>query len=282
MTSARRGVDQRRRCRPRCRPAGASQVGGVEAMSVRVGSSVDQGGHQHELAVQTVVDEEVVDELDRPLVLHHRRHRPADRADPAGELVGVRDRGGQADEPDVVGCVDDHLLPHRTAVRVLEVVDLVEHDPREGVEGPGAGVDHVAEDLGGHHHDRRVTVDGVVPGQEADVRGAVAPDQVEELLVRQGLDRRGVERPLARRQRQLDGPLGHHGLARPGGRGDEDRSAVVDRRDRLDLEAVEDEPPPAVRGGRVGHAVSGVAVAAASAALRRRRSRIRPITIETS
>ena len=47
------------------------------------------------------------------------------------------------------------------------------------------------------------------------------------------------------------------------------------------LEAVEDEPPPAVRGGRLGHAVSGAGCVAA-AALRSRRSRIRPMTIDTS
>ena len=48
--------------------------------------------------------------------------------------------------------VDDDLLPHRPAVGVLQVVDLVEHHPGQVVERRRVGVDHVPQDLGGHHH----------------------------------------------------------------------------------------------------------------------------------
>ena len=72
------------------------------------------------------------------------------------------------------GQVDDHLLPHRPAVGVLQEVHLVEHDEAEVVERRRAGVDHVAQHLGRHHDDRRVAVDGVVAGEQADVAGAVA------------------------------------------------------------------------------------------------------------
>ena len=34
--------------------------------------------------------------------------------------------------------VDDHLLPHRAAVGVLEVVDLVEHDEAQAVAAPAS------------------------------------------------------------------------------------------------------------------------------------------------
>ena len=54
------------------------------------------------------------------------------------------------------------------AVGVLEVVHLVEHDAAQAVERAATGVDHVAQHLGGHHHDRRVAVDRVVAGQQAD------------------------------------------------------------------------------------------------------------------
>ena len=100
--------------------------------------------------------------------------RPAHRRDPVGQLLGVRHRGRQAHQPHVGGQVDDHLLPHRAAVGVLEVVHLVEHDERRPSSAGDAGVDHVAQHLGGHHHDRRVAVDRVVAGEQADAVGAVA------------------------------------------------------------------------------------------------------------
>ena len=67
--------------------------------------------------------------------------------------------------------------------------------------------------------------------------------------------------------------LGHHGLAGPGGRGDEDRAPLVQRPDGADLEVVELEVVP--EGGRgLGHQ------AASDAA--RRRSMNRPARIEAS
>ena len=91
------------------------------------------------------------------------------------------------------GQVDDHLLPDRAAEPVGEVVHLVHHHVRQAVQGRRAGVEHVAQHLGGHHHHRRVAVDRVVAGQQADLVGAVPRDQVVVLLVGQRLDRRGVE-----------------------------------------------------------------------------------------
>ena len=59
---------------------------------------------------------------------------------------------------------------------------------------PRAGVEHVAQDLGGHHDDRRLAVDRGVTGEQPDRVGAVPRDQLGVLLVRQRLDRRRVER----------------------------------------------------------------------------------------
>ena len=91
-----------------------------------------------------------------------------------GDLLGVRHRRREAHERRPRrGEVDDHLLPHRAAVAVLEVVHLVEHDVAEAVERGRRRVDHVAQHLGGHHHDRRVAVDRVVAGEQPDARRAV-------------------------------------------------------------------------------------------------------------
>ncbi len=148
-----------------------------------------------------------------------------------------------------VGQVDDHFLPHRAAVGVLQEVHLVEHDDGEVVERRAAGVDHVAQHLGGHHHHRRVAVDRVVAGEQADVLRAEPGDEIVELLVRQRLDRRGVERSLAVGDRGVDGVLGDHGLAAARRRGDEHRLTVVERVEGAQLELVERE---AVVGDQLG------------------------------
>ena len=45
------------------------------------------------------------------------------------------------------------------------------------------GIEHVPQHLGGHHHHRGLTVDAVVPGQQAHLGGRVPADQVGVLLV---------------------------------------------------------------------------------------------------
>lgn len=109
--------------------------------------------------------------------------------------------------------MDDHFLPDGAAEAVGEVVDLVHDDVAEAGEGLGSGVQHVAEDFGGHDHDRRVAVDAVVTGEEADLGGAVAPDEVGVLLVRQRLDGCRVEALAALGEGEVDGELADDGLA---------------------------------------------------------------------
>ena len=135
--------------------------------------------------------------------------------------------------------VDDHLLPHRPAIGVLQEVHLVEDHEAEVGQRRRPGVDHVAQHLGRHHDGRRVAVDGVVAGQQPDLADAVAGGEVAVLLVRQRLERRGVERPQPAPAHRLDAVLGDDRLAAPGRRGDDDVPAGVDGVERLDLEAVE-------------------------------------------
>jgi hypothetical protein len=161
--------------------------------------------------------------------------------DPVGELLGVGHRGRQADQVDPRVEVDDHLLPHRAPVGVLEVVDLVEDDVAQPLEGGRGAVDHVAQHLGGHHHHRRLAVDGVVAGEKPDPARSVGPDEVAVLLVGQGLERRRVERLASLRQRPLDGIFGHHRLARTGGGGHQHGTPGVEGVESLVLEGVERE-----------------------------------------
>ena len=110
--------------------------------------------------------------------------------------------------------MDDDFFPRGAPVGVLEIVDLVENDPPQPAERRRPGVQHVAQDFGGHDHHRSVGVDGVVPGQQPNVVDAVATHQIVKLLVRQGLDRGRVERLGTGAQRLIHSVLGHHRLAR--------------------------------------------------------------------
>ncbi len=250
---------------PAARAAAAADPLGVERRALGVRPVGDQGRDDPQRVLHRVGHGIEVLELHRSVVLDDRRRGPPYLGEPGRQLLRVRHRGRQADQAHVGRDVDDHLLPHRPPVGVLEVVDLVEHDEAQVLEVP-AGVDHVAEDLGGHHDHLGVSVDAVVAREQADSVGAVAPHQVAVLLVRQGLDRRRVEDPaVVLGQHPVDGVLGHHGLAGSGRSGDQHRLPPVDGRDRLLLERVEDEGP--------GHGAS---------AATRRRVMIRPIRIESS
>jgi hypothetical protein len=104
-------------------------------------------------------------ERDRPVLLDDGGGAAAHGLDPRRHLLGVRHRGREAHEGHLRRQVDDHLFPHRSAVAVLEVVHLVEHDVAQAVERGRRRVDHVAKDLGGHHHDRCLAVERVVAGE---------------------------------------------------------------------------------------------------------------------
>jgi hypothetical protein len=92
-------------------------------------------------------------------------------------------------------------------------VDLVEDDDPQIVQDGARLVDHVAQDLRRHHDQRSLAVDAVVSCEQPDVAGRVGAREVPELLVREGLERRGVEKPLALGAGFFQGILGNHRLA---------------------------------------------------------------------
>jgi hypothetical protein len=176
-------------------PAGAAPLALAAAHQVGIGHLLavarDEQGQQ--LAAEQVV----VVQRDRPALLDHDLGLPAGRLEPRAELLGVGHGGRQGGDLDLDREVDEHLLPDRAADPVLQVVDLVHDHEAQAGQGRAALVEHVAQHLGGHHHHRRIAVDGVVAGEQADVGGVVARDEVAELLVGQRLQRRGVERLAA-------------------------------------------------------------------------------------
>ena len=178
-----------------------------------------------------------------PTFVDGRPNPDASRLDASAVRI-VRGRGPQRSGPRGSGRRKLYTPGRVETVRLL--------DEREIAERALSPVDHVAQDLGGHHHDVGVAVDRVVTRQQADAIGAVDVHQVAELLVRQRLDRRGVEGPAAAAQRELHAVLRHHRLAAPGRRRDDHVLAVVEGVERLDLEPVGREGVAGQQVGAVG------------------------------
>ncbi len=170
--------------------------------------------------------------------LDHLHVLSADLGEPRAELLHVRDRRRKADEADVLRREDQALLPHRSALEVVHVVDLVEHDVLDFGQVLGVLEDRVAQDLRGHDQDPRGRMDRDVPGHDPDVDRRIVAE-VPVLLVAQRLDRRRVDAAPALQDRVRDRVLGDERLPRPRGRADEHVAPAADRVDRSDLEGVE-------------------------------------------
>ncbi len=199
----------------------------------------------------------VVEQVEHPLADQHvlpQRHRPvfadhhpglaAHGDQPVGELLGVGHGGRQRHQRHRLRQVDDHLFPDRATEPVGQVVHLVHDHVAQVTQGVRAGVEHVAQHLGGHHHDRGVPVDRVVAGEQADLVRPVLLDQVVVLLVGQRLDRRRVEALAPLGQREMDRELAHHRLASPGRSAHQHPTALLQGLAGVPLERVELEAQP--------------------------------------
>ena len=144
--------------------------------------------HQIELAVDEIVERQ----RHGPLGVGDEADRAVGAADPGRDLVGVGDRRREADELDVLRAEDDRLFPGRAALRIGQIVNLVEDDGVDVVEIPRRLQEHVAQDLGGHDDDAGIPVLGDIAGEESDLV-AVDRAQIAIFLVRERLDRRGVD-----------------------------------------------------------------------------------------
>ncbi len=168
-----------------------------------------------------------VDELDDRLVerrlpiLAGQRNRPdaARHGDggtpgPACQVFGEAGRGserGRHEQELRVRQLQERNLPGPTTLRIAVEVELVgHHQPERAVGALPEGL--VGEDLGRGADDRRVLVHRGIAGDHAHVLGSEVPGQGEELLANQGLDRGGVDAPLAPGQRRCMRCGGHQRL----------------------------------------------------------------------
>ena len=212
----------------------AARVGPARLVAHQAGAPVAHPRHVVDLAGEV---RHRVGERDGALGMLDGDDGPVHDGDPVGDLLDVGHGGREGHELHVAGGVHDDLLPHRAAPLVAHVVALVEDHVAQLVEA--AGVEHVAEDLRGHHQEPPARVDLDVAGEDADDVFAEGPGEVAELLVGEGLQRRGVGQALAGLQGELDGELRHQRLARAGRRGHDDRLPGGDGAGRLHLEIVE-------------------------------------------
>jgi hypothetical protein len=122
---------------------------------------------------------------------------------------------------------------------VVDVVDLVEDHIAHPLQPLRVLINKVAQDLRRHHHHRRQWVDGVLPGDEADITVPVASPIIAVLLVRERLQRRGVDGAPVGLQGAEDRVVGDDRLARAGWCRDEHPVMGLEFLDRLDLERIE-------------------------------------------
>ena len=140
---------------------------------------------------------DVMVEVDGPIVLNDDLKSASNRSDPLSEDRGIGHGGGEAHESHLGRRHDQHLFPDSASVGILDEVHLIEDDEAERSKGSCVGQQHVAEDLGRHHDDLGLRTDCGVACQQTDALRSVLRHQLTELLVREGLERCGVERPPA-------------------------------------------------------------------------------------
>ena len=141
--------------------------------------------------------------------------------------------------------MDDRFLPDRSALGVIHVVAFVQHDSlniRERIiVFAGFRIEHVAEDLGGHHHDRGIAIHTQITRHQPDVLLAVGLTEITQLLVGQRLQRRCVEDLLVVRQGAVNRVFPHQGFAGARRRAHDNGMALIERVNRFQLEIIQRE-----------------------------------------
>ena len=224
---------------------------------------MEAGAFVVEQGVEPLGAAEAEGQRHRPEIAEHQPGGTVHPFNPVGELTGIGHRGREGHQLHRGGAMDDRFLPDRAALGVVHVVALVEHHRLHVMEGViGLAIDlrieHVAEDLGGHHHHAGLAIEAQVTGEQAHVLGTELVAEITQLLVGKGLERGGVKHLAPVGQGPVDGVLAHQGLAGAGGGAHHHRVADVQRIDRLQLEGIEREGEELAQGR---HGAGGGALA---------------------
>ncbi len=234
------GRDEARMAQPTC-TLGHARDALVQRHRSRMGAPVLEQGNEVHVPRSPLGDRNVVAQLDRTALLHHHFGGAPDLGQPSSKLFSVRHRRRQTDHHHLGRGDDYHFFPHRSPVRVLQVVHLVEDDQPEPAQHGCSGEKHVAQYFGGHHHHWSVRPVGDVPCEQTRALTPVHRGQLGELLVRQCLERRRVEGLATVGHGACDRVIGDHRLPRSSRGRHEHRTPRVERVAGLRLERVQPE-----------------------------------------
>ena len=126
--------------------------------------------------IEPVSHQHVLMQRNRAQIRDNNVRVPAHRGKPATELLGVGHRRRQTDDGHGLVEVQNNLFPHSAALAVSEVVNLIHHHMRELLQRRRVRVNHIAQHLGGHHHDVCVAVNRSVASEQAHAAFAVVLD----------------------------------------------------------------------------------------------------------
>ena len=195
--------------------------------------------------VQTLGTAEAEVQRNRPVITHHQRGRTMNLLDPVGQLPGIGHGGGERYQLHRGWAVNDRLLPDRAPLRVVHVVALIEHHRFHISQGIvmliRLGVEHVAEDLRGHHHDGGLAIHAEVTGHQTHVLRAELIAEIAQFLIGESLQRCGVEDLLAMGQGTMNGVFTDQGFAGSCGGTDHDRMSLVEGIHGLQLKIIQRE-----------------------------------------
>ena len=137
--------------------------------------------------------------------------------------------------------MNDDFFPDSATEAVGQVMHFIHHHVAKFIKRAALGVEHVAQHFGGHDNNRRLAIDARIAGEQTYLLRPMPVDEVVELLVRQRLDRRGVETLAPGSQSELNSEFADDGLSSAGGSRDQNASTGLKGLTRFDLETVETE-----------------------------------------
>ena len=190
------------------RPGGASAATVALGGAPHLATGVQTVPRPVEERVQPLGAAKAMAEGHRPMDAVDQGARTMNLLDPVRQLIPVGHGGGEGQKLHGPWTVDDGLLPDGAPLAVVHVVALIQHHrlhPRQRIVQLALAVEHVAENLRGHHHHRRLPIDGQVPREQPHPLGTERSAKIPQLLVGQGLEGGGVKYPPSMGQRPVDG-----------------------------------------------------------------------------
>ena len=149
----------------RCfRALALAALGGAPHLAV----GMEPGALVVEQGVQSLGTAKAEGQRHRPVVTEHQLGGPMHSLYPVGELTGIGHRCRKGHQLNRRRAVNDRLLPDGAALGIVHVVALIEHHRLHALQRViariGFRVEHVAEDLGGHHHHLGLPVEAHITG----------------------------------------------------------------------------------------------------------------------